>query len=103
MRGDQFRDRDLAEQVSELPTAPWVEARGRLVEDQDRGVAGEDTGEAHAAFLADAEVMRGTGLESGQAGLGEGVRDPFPGLLRGQPKLLGTKRDILEHGRAEKL
>ena len=85
------------DQGDEPPTAAGVEVGGRLVEDEDRRVAGEDARQAGPLPLAEAQVVRRPVGGVGQVDPGQAVeRDP-PGLGARLAQVQRAEGDVLEH------
>ncbi len=89
--GDDDRCGELAEELFELALAGGVEAAGGFVEDENFGIAGEDAGEADAAFFAEAQAVGQAVFEAGEAHLGEAVRDAGLDVGFGEAHLRGPK------------
>ena len=89
--------------LDEPATAARVEVGGRLVEDEDRGVARQDAGQARSLPLAEAQVMRRTvGLVS-QLDPFQAIEGDPAGFGRGFSQVERPERDILDDRVAEEL
>jgi len=69
--------------------APRVEVAGRLVQDQQARLAGENARQAGAALLAVAQMMRGAVAGSREAYLRQGLVHPRLHLGVGRPSCCG--------------
>lgn len=103
VRGDQLCDGDLFEEGFDVSPASGIEVAGGFVEDEDGGVAGEEAGEADAAFLPAAEVMGCAFFQAGERDFGEGVGDTGGDLVVGEVELLWAEGDVFEDGGTEEL
>jgi len=81
VRRDQLGRRQVPEQLRQLPPAPWVEAGGRLVEQEHARLEDQDTGEAGPPLLSLGEVMGRPVPVAGEA-------DPRESLLRPPGRLV---------------
>ncbi len=93
----------LLDQLDQAPAAARVEVSGRLVEDEDRGVARQDARQARSLPFAEAEVMRrAVGLLFELDPFQAIERDPA-GFGRGLSQVERSESDVLDDRVAEKL
>jgi hypothetical protein len=94
---------EALQQADQFPAAPGVEARRRLVEDEDRGIHREDRRERDPLALTEREPMRDAALRAGHPDRREGPLDAIVDLVGRQAEVDRPERDVVEDGRAEEL
>src|SRR3989344_4997065 len=102
MRGDEDRDiagsREIAEQTPEFIACQRIDARGRLVKDQQLGVVNDPHGQRKALSHAERQRVRfGVGIVD-KADIDHELGDTRVSVVRGQMKKAGMKTQVLPHG-----
>ena len=77
------------QEADQFAPAPWVEARRRLVEDEDGGVHREHGGQRDPLALTQRQAVRNASLEAAHADGGEGAFDAVVDLVGGTPMWIG--------------
>ena len=105
--GDDQRDLlpaiELDEQIDHLRFARRVEARGRLVQQQNAGLHGQHAGQADAFLLAVAEMVDRTLAQRQGIDRGQRLLDALGHLGLGKPLVPRTEGHVLFHRGREKL
>jgi hypothetical protein len=101
--GDEHRAFESLDEPDEASPSAGVEVRGRLVHHKHRRTAGEDSGEAGALALAEAEVMRWPAGHALQVDAPEAVLGDSPRLGGSEALVERTECHILEDGIAKEL
>jgi hypothetical protein len=101
--GDELGGGEVSEEGDQLAAAARVEAGGGFIEDENLGGAGEDAGEADAAFFAGGKPMGRALFEADQADFVEGIGDKLREVSGGQAELLWAEGNVFEDGGAEEL
>ena len=76
-----------------------VEHRDRLVEEEQPGVGGQDSGDDETLHLPARHLRGGVVTGNGEPGTASGVLDDRPDLLAGNAMILRTKGDVTSTGR----
>jgi len=102
MRGDEDRDiagsREIAEQTPEFIACQRIDARGRLVKDQQLGVVNDPHGQRKALSHAERQRVRfGVGIVD-KADIDHELGDTRVSVVRGQMKKARMKTQVLPHG-----
>ena len=88
---------DRADQLPELPARERIDARGRLVEDQQVGIVDERAAQAELLLHPARQLARRALLERVEAGRGEKVGDAPSALRRPLAEQAAVEVDVLEH------
>ncbi|GJD99972.1 hypothetical protein GMJLKIPL_1890 [Methylobacterium isbiliense] len=88
---------DRSDQVPELPARERIDARRRLVEDQEVGIMDQRAAEAKLLLHAAGQFPGRAVLEGVEAGRGEKIGDAPPPLARPLAEEPAVEVDVLEH------
>ena len=101
--GDQLGGLQALDQADEPAPAAGIEVGCRLVEDEDRGPARQNSRQAHPLSLAEAEMMGRTIGRVLEIDAGQAFQGQLAGLGFAESQVERPKGHVFDHGGAEEL